>query len=83
MQKASERRTVSRIETTDATLNFGNAGNVAKNELDSHADTICAGKNCTLMYYTNRACDVMPFSDTYDAKTDVPIVTACTAYQCP
>jgi hypothetical protein len=63
-------------------LNFSNAGNVARKKLDSHADTICAGKNCTLMYYTNRACDVMPFSDTYDAKTDVPIVMACTAYQC-
>jgi hypothetical protein len=74
---------VSRIETTDATVNVSNAGNVAANELDSHADTICAGKNCTLMYYTNRACDVMPFSNTYNAKTDVPIVTACTAYQCP
>jgi hypothetical protein len=36
-----------------------------------------------LMYYTNRACDVMPYSDDYDAKTDVPIVTACTAYQHP
>jgi hypothetical protein len=83
VQKTSERCTVSRIETTDATLNFSNAGNVAKNKLDSHANTICAGKNCMLMYYTNRACDIMPFSDTYDAKTDVPIVTACTAYQCP
>ena len=71
---------MSRIETTDATLNFSNAGNVAKNELDSHADTICAGKNCTLMYcINNRARDVMPFSDSYDAKTDVPIVMACTA----
>jgi hypothetical protein len=68
---------------TETMLNFSNAGNVAKNELDSHADTICADKNCMLMYYTNRACDVMPFSDSYDAWTDVPIVTACTAYQFP
>ena len=83
MQKTSERRIVSRIERTDAKLNFSNAGNVAKNELDSHTDTICAGNNCTLMYYTNRACDVMLFSDSYNAKTDVQIVTACTAYQCP
>lgn len=51
--------------------------------MDTHADTLCAGKNCTLMYYTNRACDVMPYSESYDAKTDVPIVTACTAYQDP
>jgi hypothetical protein len=35
------------------------------------------------MYYTNRACDVMPFSESYDAKTDIQIATACTAYQCP
>ena len=32
-------------------------------ELDSHADTFVAGRNCILMHYTERVCDVMPYSD--------------------
>ena len=83
VQATSARRLVSRLASSDAKLNFSNAGNIGTNELDSHANTTCAGQNCTLMYYTNRACDVMPYSESYEAKTDVPIVTACTAYQCP
>ena len=84
VQKMSPaRRIVSRLERTDVKLNVSNAGNVGKNELDSHADTICARKNCMLMYYINRTCNVMPHSESYDVKTDVPIITACTVYQCP
>ena len=49
-------------------------------ELDSHADTFVAGKNCTLLNYTERVCDVLPYSDEYEAKSGVPIVTVATGY---
>ena len=37
-------------------------------ELDTHADTFVAGRNCLLMHFTERVCDVMPYSDEYEAK---------------
>ena len=51
-----------------------------RTELDSHADTIVAGKNYTVMHYTEISCDVAPFSDTYDPMTNIPIITAATGF---
>ena len=47
-------------------------------ELDTHTDTFVAGRNCLLMNYTERVCDVMPYSDDYEPKTGIPIVQAAT-----
>ena len=33
-----------------------------RTELDLHADTTVAGRNCTVMHYTERSYDVAPFS---------------------
>ena len=49
-------------------------------ELDSHADAFVAGRNCLVMHYAERVCDVMPYSDEYDPKSDVPIVQVATGY---
>ena len=49
-------------------------------ELDSHADTFVAGRNCLAMHFTERVCDVMPYADDYEAKTGVPIVQAASGY---
>ena len=49
-------------------------------ELDTHADTFVAGRNCLLMHYSERVCDVMPYSDEYEAKKSVPIVQIATGY---
>jgi len=49
-------------------------------ELDSHADTFVAGRNCLLMHYTERVCDVMPYSDEYQPRNNVPIVQVATGY---
>ena len=49
-------------------------------ELDTHADTFVAGRNCLLMSYTERVCDVMPYSEDYEAKTNVPIVQVATGF---
>ena len=50
-------------------------------ELDSHADTIVAGKNCIILSYTGKECDVSPYRDDYESIKNVPIVTAATAWQ--
>ena len=49
-------------------------------ELDTHADTFVAGRNCLAMHFTERICDVMPYSDEYAPKTGIPIVQAATGY---
>ena len=51
-----------------------------RSELDSHADTTVAGRNCVQIHNTERSCDVAPFSDTYEPMKDVAIVTAATGF---
>lgn len=55
-------------------------GYVGKTEMDSHADTIVAGRNCIVMKYTDRSCNVSPYSDDYEPIRGVPIVQAATGY---
>ena len=52
-------------------------------ELDSHADTVVLGRNCVVMNYTNRACNVMPYTDSYEPIKDVPVVQGATGYTNP
>ena len=52
----------------------------AKCELDSHADTTVAGANYIILSYTGKECDVTPYRDDYEAVTNIPIVTAATAW---
>ena len=47
-------------------------------ELDSHADTIVLGANYIILSHMGQSCEVMPYSDTYEAITDVPVVTGAT-----
>ena len=54
-----------------------------KCELDSHADTTVAGSNCTVLAYTGKVCDVAPYRDDYQPVTNIPIVSAATAWQSP
>ena len=49
-------------------------------ELDSHADTIVLGKNCIVLEYTGRECDVSPYTESYEPITSIPIVTGATAW---
>ena len=51
-----------------------------RSELDSHVDTTVVGKNCVILCYTDRSCDVDPFSDKYTPMKDVPIVSASIGY---
>ena len=49
-------------------------------ELDSHADTIIAGKNCLALSYSGRVCDVSAYSEDYPPRVGVPVVSAATGY---
>ena len=51
--------------------------------MDSHADTIVAGANCTILSYTGKVCDVSPYREDYTPVSNVPIVKAATAWQSP
>ena len=53
---------------------------VAQTELDSHADTIVAGRNCIALSFSDRSCDVAPYSSQYEPIRNVPIATAATGY---
>ena len=51
--------------------------------MDSHADTIVAGRNCIILQYTGKECDVAPYRDDYEAVRNIPIVHAATGWQSP
>jgi hypothetical protein len=70
---------VSQLRISSQTVSES-VGFVGTTEADSHADTFVAGKNCVPLNYTDRTCDVQPYSDDYQPMTNVPIVTAATGY---
>ena len=49
-------------------------------ELDSHADTFVLGSNCVVLHHTGKVCEVSPYTDEYDAITDVPVVRGATLW---
>ena len=49
-------------------------------ELDSHADTVVLGSNCVVMHHTGKVYEVSPYTDEYDAITDVPVVRGATLW---
>ena len=75
--RSGDRRTISSARNTQNTSNESVYG---RSELDSHADTTVAGRNCTPIWHTERSCDVAPFSDTYQPMKDVAIVSAATGF---
>jgi hypothetical protein len=54
-------------------------------ELDSHADTCCAGSNCTKLEYTSKICNIVScHQDNPNMQmAGIPIVKAATAYDSP
>jgi hypothetical protein len=53
------------------------------NEIDNHADTICAGPNWKLLELSGEYCTVSPFSTDYQPKQNIPIARCATTYTCP
>ena len=72
--RRSTTRNVSRVQSDCTVYN--------RMESDSHADTAVLGRNCVILGFTGRECDVSPYNDTYQSITGVPIVTGATAYTC-
>ena len=42
--------------------------------------TTLAGKNCAIIKYTDRSCDVAPFLEKYTPIKDIPIVSAAAGF---
>jgi hypothetical protein len=55
-------------------------GHIAKNELDTHADTCCAGANWSPLELNGETCDVNPFLDSYSPVTGIPVARCCTVW---
>ena len=68
------------IASVDRYLPEGEDYKTARLEIDTRADTCCFGSNFVPIYFTGEACDVTPFSNTYEAMKDIKICGACTAY---
>ena len=63
-----------------STIDFGKE---ACCELDTRADTCCAGMNCRPTFFTGQQCDVQGFHDDFTPVQDVPIATVATAWSDP
>jgi len=56
---------------------------MAQNEMDTHADTGCAGSNWRILWYTGQVCEVSPFLPTYDAVNEIPVAGCGTVWSSP
>ena len=56
-------------------------GNIARNEMDTHTDTCCAGANWTPMHYTGDVFELSPFLNTYDSVQEIPVALCCTVWK--
>jgi len=55
-------------------------GNSGKCEMDTHADTCVAGCNFLMCEFDGTTCEVSPFTEEYQAMTNIPVVSAATAW---
>jgi hypothetical protein len=55
-------------------------GHIANNELDTHADTCCAGANWSRMELTGEICDVNPFLASYQPVQEILVARCCTVW---
>ena len=72
-------RLIKRVKMDDQSL-FPITLDNARSELDSRADTICAGLNCRLIHYTGQECTVNGFHNKLGAMEKIPIATVATAW---
>ena len=65
----------SRLQTSDATSH-----ELLNCELDSHADTVCAGHGFVMYEKPTRYVDVRPYSEEYKPIKNIPITTVATVW---
>jgi hypothetical protein len=58
-------------------------GHSGRCEMDLHADTCVAGANFVICTFDGITCEVSPYTDSYEAIKDVPIVGVATAWTNP
>ena len=58
-------------------------GHVARNELDTHANTCCAGSNWQVLWLTGKICEVKPYLPTYEAMNGIPVAGCGTVWMSP
>ena len=56
---------------------------ISKTELDSHANMVVLGKHCFIFESTGKTCNVEPFSSDLGIASNIPVVDAAIAYDCP
>lgn len=79
-------RSIKRLRTAkadDIKPSANDFGTEARCELDTRADTCCAGMNCRPIFFTGQQCDVQGFHDDFTPVQDVPIATVATAWSDP
>jgi hypothetical protein len=55
-------------------------GHMLRNEMDTHADTCCAGVNWSLLETTGEFCEVSPNLGTYQQVSEIPLAYCCTVW---
>ena len=73
-------RSIKRIKVSDQSQASTVHGVEARCELDTRADTTCAGINCRPIFYTGQHCQAHGFHDELTPINDVPIATVATAW---
>ena len=78
----AQQRSVKRSRT-DATIGKADrtGHEIAKNECDIRADTICAGKNFRMISTTGMTCDMHGSHHDFEPMRDVPVARVATAYK--
>jgi hypothetical protein len=63
--------------------NEADPGHVARNELDTRADTICAGANFMCIHPTGMTCSVQGFHQSFTPIPEILVATVATAWDDP
>ena len=74
------RRTIKVTGTGAEKVPGSTPGTYGRNEMDSHADTSCAGRNWALLETTNQRCEVAPFLESYGTIKNVQIGRCATVW---
>jgi hypothetical protein len=73
----------SRLSYGESVPNDTVTGTIGRNEMDTHADTCCAGANWRLLDFANEVCKVTPFLDSYEPVKEVMVARCGTVWTSP
>ena len=79
----SSLRSASSVKSNDHLYSDFSVNQVGYAEIDNHADTCCFGANFRPTFITDQVCEVSPYHESYESISNVPVVSACTAYDDP